>query len=136
MGELVTLLSLGLNLRKIRLGASCQPTDSTIAEVLQANQLQRLEAFEARDARLLTLSSATLFINSCPDLVSLLDLASWGGVQEEELSLLKERVERENLELDLGEEQHTGEREITIYQLCRNALRVKYGRVDHREGEE
>ena len=31
--ELVTLLSLGLNLRKIRLGASCQPTDSTISEV-------------------------------------------------------------------------------------------------------
>ena len=31
--ELVTLLSLGLNLRKIRLGASCQPNDSTISEV-------------------------------------------------------------------------------------------------------
>ena len=31
--ELVTLLSLGLNLRKIRLGASCQPSDSTISEV-------------------------------------------------------------------------------------------------------
>ena len=134
--------------------------------MLEANQLQRLEAFEARDARQLTLSSANLLINSCPDLVSLLDLASWGGVQEEELSLLKERVERENLELDLGEEMHTGEREITIYQLCRqmpishsllivitiihimslnchrhmlysrNALRVKYGRVDHWEGEE
>jgi len=134
--ELVTLLSLGLNLRKIRLGASCQPTDSTISEVLEANQLQRLEAFEARDARHLTLATATILINSCPSLVSLLDLASWGGVQEEELSVLKEQVERENIELDLGEEMHTGEREITIYQLCRNALRVKYGRVDHWEGEE
>ena len=87
--------------------------------MLEVNQLQRLEAFEARDARQLTLASATLLINSCLDLVSLLDIASWGGVQEEELSVLKERVERENIELDLGEEMHTGEREITIYQLCR-----------------
>ena len=83
------------------------------------NQLQRLEAFEARDARQLTLGSATSLVNSCPDLVSLLDLASWGGVTEEELNVLKEQVERENIELDLGEEMQTGEREITIYQLCR-----------------
>ena len=32
--ELVTLLSLGINLRKIRLGASCQPTDSILSEVM------------------------------------------------------------------------------------------------------
>ena len=31
-------------------------------------------------------------------------------------------MERENIELDLGEEMHTGEREITIYQLCRLIL--------------
>ena len=63
---------------------------------------------------------------------------------------MKERVQRENVELDLGEEVQTGEREISIYQLCRypwiswflsnvlirNALRVKYGRVDHWEGED
>ena len=83
------------------------------------NQLQRPEAFEARDAQQLTLGSATSLVNSCPDLVSLLDLASWGGVTEEELNVLKEQVERENIELDLGEEMQTGEREITIYQLCR-----------------
>ena len=87
--------------------------------MLEVNQLQRLEAFEARDARQLTLGSATSLVNSCPDLVSLLDLASWGGVTEEELNVLKEQVERENIELDLGEEMQTGEREITIYQLCR-----------------
>ena len=85
--------------------------------MLEVNQLQRLEAFEARDARQLTLGSATSLVNSCPDLVSLLDLASWGGVTEEELNVLKEQVERENI--DLGEEMQTGEREITIYQLCR-----------------
>ena len=87
--------------------------------MLEANQLQRLEVFEARDARNLTLASATILINSCPNLVSLLDLASWGGVREEELSVLKEQVERDNIELDMGEEMQTGEREITIYQLCR-----------------
>ena len=65
----------------------------------------------------MTLGSATSLVNSCPDLVSLLDLASWGGVTEEELNVLKEQVERENI--DLGEEMQTGEREITIYQLCR-----------------
>ena len=65
----------------------------------------------------MTLGSATSLVNSCPDLVSLLDLASWGGVTEEELNVLKEQVERENI--DLGEEMQTGEREITIYKLCR-----------------
>ena len=119
-------------------------------QVMEVNQLERLEAFEARDARQLTLATASLLINSCPNLVSLLDLSSWGGVQEQELAVLKERVQRENVELDLGEEVQTGEREISIYQLCRyhwiswslsnvlirNALRVKYGRVDHWEGED
>ena len=65
----------------------------------------------------MTLGSATSLVNSCPDLVSLLDLASWGGVTEEELNVLKEQVERENI--DLGEEMQTEEREITIYKLCR-----------------
>ena len=65
----------------------------------------------------MTLGSATSLVNSCPDLVSLLDLASWGGVTEEELNVLKEQVEKENI--DLGEEMQTGEREISIYQLCR-----------------
>ena len=87
--------------------------------MLEANQLQRLEVFEARDAEQLTLDSATVLINSCPNLVTLLDITSWGGVREGELSVLKEQVERENIELDLGEEMHTGEKEITIYQLCR-----------------
>ena len=86
---------------------------------MEVNQLERLEAFEARDARQLTLATASLLINSCPGLVSLLDLSSWGGVQEEELAVLKERVQKENVELDLGEEVQTGEREISIYQLCR-----------------
>ena len=63
------------------------------------------------------MGSATSLVNSCPDLVSLLDLASWGGVTEEELNVLKEQVERENI--DLGEEMQTEEREITIYKLCR-----------------
>ena len=77
---------------------------------MEVNQLERLEAFEARDARQLTLATASLLINSCPNLVSLLDLSSWGGVQEQELAVLKERVQRENVELDLGEEVQTGEK--------------------------
>ena len=39
---------------------------------MEVNQLERLEAFEARDARQLTLATASLLINSCPTLVSLL----------------------------------------------------------------
>ena len=133
---LVTLLSLGLNLRRIQLGASVQATDTTMAEVIEANRLQHLHTFEARDPQRLSMETATFLLDSCPALTTLLDLSSWGRVTEEELAELRRRVRRENLEVELGEEVGYGEREVTIFQLCRNALREKYGRVAHWEGEE
>jgi hypothetical protein len=134
--ELVTLLGLGLNLRRIRLGSSCQVTDAAVTEVLASNQLQYLEAFEARDAPWLGPDTAAVLLATCPHLVTLLDLATWGGVGEGELARLRVEARRGNMAIDLGEEEVVGERGLTVFQLCRNALTEKYGRVEHWEGEE
>ena len=78
--ELITLLSLGLNLRRIRLGATCCVSDlvvqevrgcqdlpdSSSSQVLVTNQLQYLEAFEVRDAPQLGITTVEALMETCP----------------------------------------------------------------------
>ena len=78
-------------------------SDSVLCSILTSNSLHKLESFKCARSKALTLKSVSLLMESCPGLRSCQDLEYWEAITQEELTVFRESLRKQNINLKISE---------------------------------
>jgi len=87
-------------LRRVQFGSTAWFNDATVASVLAKGALKNVEEIRILRSYELTISSVLLLIDKCPKLRVLSEMEGWEGIKPSQLHNLRQKVRRENLQLD------------------------------------
>jgi len=87
-------------LKRVQFGSTAWFNDATVANVLSKGALRNIEEIRILRSYELTIRSVDLLLETCPKLKVLSEMEGWEGIQPADLVALRQRVRRENLQLD------------------------------------
>jgi len=87
-------------LARVQFGSTAWFNDATVANVLAKGALRNVEEIRILRSYELTIRAVYLLIETCPKLRVLSEMEGWEGITAPDLLALRQRVRRENLQLD------------------------------------
>jgi len=97
------ILRKSLNIVTFEIDSENELTDQKVLELLQVNQLQKLENFLVYSSKCLTLGTMHTLLESCPRLRWVRYLDCWKGSTNQELIMFWEFLRKNNIDIDSGE---------------------------------
>lgn len=95
------ILSSAHKIKFVHLGSQIPTADELFEKVFLKNELYYLEEMRILQSYALTIKSAFMLVNNCPNLQRLYELESWYCVYPLQIDELKDYIKRHNLDIDL-----------------------------------
>ena len=122
---MATIISLGLNIKRLELGINTKLTDEFFDEVFKVNKLKHLEHLVIKGNHDLSMRTVSNVLFYCDKIMTMLDLDCWNGVDEEELQELSDHLNKNNADIVLREKEKDL-RYATVYELYQRKSNEKY----------
>ena len=87
-------------LTRVQFGSTAWFNDATVANVLSKGALRNVEEIRILRSYELTIRAVHMLMETCPRLRVLSEMEGWEGIQATDLLALRQKVRRENLQLD------------------------------------